>query len=58
MKLNHYAMALFTKQGENKENLAKAVETMTGVKVESEEKQKGLFDLYQEIKKDVKESQN
>ena len=51
-------MALFTKQGENKENLAKAVETMTGVKVESEEKQKGLFDLYQEIKKDVKESQN
>lgn len=57
MKLNHYAMALFTKQGENKENLAKAVEMMTGVKFESEKSQEGLSDLYQQIKKDVRESQ-
>ena len=57
MKLNQYAMALLTKQGENKENLAKAVETMTGVKFESEKAQKGLFDLYQQIKKDVRENQ-
>lgn len=57
MKLNHYAMSLLTKQGENKENLAKAVESMTGVKFEGEEKQSALFDLYQRIKKDVRESQ-
>ena len=56
MELNHYARALFTKQGENKENLAKAVETMLGVKIEGEEKQKAFFDLYQQIKKDVRES--